>query len=490
MKSLFTITSILISAICGAQYSSPNQSLNLTMQFLAENSGGAVVFNNDTYEIYEDITISETDTLSVADELVMIDENVLITVAGGFYASGSSFSQLNCCEAFYEGFRFEETAVVDIFNTLILRGGGIKVLTPNFKMEDSNVSYHTTGQTTGSALDFSTGKPEILSSTFIENQVAAIGSAANAAVAPVILNCTFEGNVTENSNRPQVNLGPTGADTAYVSQNVFTGNPELTLVGGFSLALLVGGEGHLVFSENILEDNRYGLNLFGANITSKIEDNSFVNNNTQNEPFLGGSGISISGFGENEHLILRNLFTGNLWGITLISDAMANLGEIDNPDVGPGANLFSENGNEGVVYALFNNTPNTIMAQGNCWDFEDQDLTLEESEAVISHVIDDPELGEVIFDPIGSCIFLSTEELLEQHVTIYPNPASDLVFIHSDLAVEQIEILDLEGRRVYAGRNAVEELTEIDLTNLAAGLYIIRLKTTDGNVIKKLNISH
>lgn len=490
MKILSTLTSILISAIAFAQYVSPNESLNITMQYLAENSGGAVVLSDETYEIYEDITISASDTLVVSNEFIVLDEDVLITIEGGFSSMGTSFSQLNCCDAPYDGFRFEETAEVNIFNTLILYGGGLKVLTANFRIEASTVSFHKTGQTSGSAIDLSTGKPEVINCTFTENQVAAIGSAANASVAPIIRGCVFDGNVTENSNRPQINLGPSGLDTSFVSQNVFTGNPELTMVGGFAFSLLAGGEGHLVFSENTVVDNRYGMTIFGANVTSRIEDNVFEDNNTQNEPFLGGSGISISGFGENEHVILRNFFSGNLWGVTLLSDPNVNLGEIDNSAIGPGENFFAENGNEGEVYALFNNSPNTIMAQGNCWDITDGSPTPEEAEAVISHSVDDTELGEVIFDPIGLCVFLETENAVDAKVSIYPNPATSSVFVESDQPIERLEILDLNGRRVYSGQNVSSGVVKIDLANLASGFYLITLETTKGHVTKKLSVTH
>lgn len=489
MKTLLSTIAVICYLTVSAQYISPNTSQTLSLQDLVEDSDGAVLFSNGAYEIYEDITISITDTLVIENEFIKVDQGVLITVEGGFYSSTSSFLQIICCDAYYEGFRFEETAVAEIFNTSILYGGGIQVLTGNFRMEGSSVSFHSTGQTTGAALDLSAGKPEIINCTFQNNQVAAIGSAANAAVAPVIVNCTFNGNVTENSNRPQVNLGPSGADTTFVSECNFIGNTEHTMVGGFAFSLLAGGEGHLVFSENSVSDNRYGMTVFGANVTSLIVDNAFTDNNTQNEPFLGGSGISISGFGENNHVILGNVFSGNLWGVTLLSDPNVNMGEIDNPEIGPGENLFADNGNGGEVYALFNNSPNTVMAQGNCWDTNDGSPTLEEAEAVISHVADDAELGEVIFDPIGMCIFVSTEDAAPSDLTLYPNPASSRIFIESDFSIQTVELFDLNGRRMYSAQLNLSGTNALDLGNLDSGFYIVQLKTERGTMTKKLTIS-
>lgn len=490
MKTLLTFLGAFGFCIANAQYTSPNESLNLTLDDLVENSDGAVLFTDETYEILEDITISVTDTLIITDAAVVVDEDILITVEGGFYSSNSSFTQLNCCEAYYEGFRFEEMAVADIFNTSFLYGGGIQVLTGKFRLEASNVSFQSTGQTTGAALDLTTGKPEIINSTFLQNEVAAIGSAANSDPAPLIQGCTFNGNVTGNTNRPQVNLGPSGADTARVLQNVFQGDPELTNVGGFAFSLLFGGEGHVIFEENTVFDNRYGMTVFGGNVTSRIANNVFQNNNTQNEPNLGGSGISISGFGENDHLILGNSFEGNLWGITLLEVAQANLGEIENPDVGAGGNFFNDNGNGGEIYALFNNTANTIFAQGNCWDTSVEELTLADAEAVISHVTDDPELGEVIFDPLGSCSILSTNLRDESALKLYPNPSAGLVSIMSEVRIDNLEVINLEGKRVFqSGRNQSIPAM-LDFTHLPSGLYLIKVETATGIQTQKLSISH
>jgi len=489
MKTLLTAITTICYLCVSAQYTSPNNSMTLSLQDLVEDSDGAVLFSDGAYEIYEDITISVTDTLVVNNEFVKVDQGVLITVEGGFYCGSSSFLQIICCDAYYEGFRFEETAVADISNTSILYGGGIQVLTGNFRIEESSVSFHSTGQTTGAALNLSTGKPEIINCTFLQNEVAAIASAANSDAAPLISGCTFDGNVTGNSNRPQVNLGPSGADTAFVMLNVFQGNPSLTNVGGMGFSLLAGGEGHLVFSQNTVMENRYGMTVFGANVTSRIEENIFMDNDTQGEPFLGGSGISITGFGENEHLILGNSFEGNLWGITLIEAAMANLGENDNPEIGPGENFFNDNGNGGEIYALFNNTENTIFAQGNCWDASNDDLTLAEAELVISHVVDDPELGEVIFDPLGTCSLLSTSINESIEVELFPNPSSGQIFVRSRERIKVVEVIDLNGRRVFQQSVFSSTGAQIDLSNLPAGFYLVEVETAKGFVTGKVCIS-
>ena len=55
------------------------------------------------------------------------------------------------------------------------------------------------------------------------------------------------------------------------------------------------------------------------------------------------------------------------------------------------------NGNNGVLYDLFNNGTATIWAQSNTWNVEVQDA--ESIEQVIYHQVDNPNLGLVIFMP-------------------------------------------------------------------------------------------
>jgi hypothetical protein len=75
-----------------------------------------------------------------------------------------------------------------------------------------------------------------------------------------------------------------------------------------------------------------------------------------------------------------------------------NLGNLEDEDnYNPGGNVFINNGNNGVLYDLYNNSANTVYAQGNTWNVEVQDQ--ESIEGVIFHKNDNSALGEVIFMP-------------------------------------------------------------------------------------------
>ena len=132
-----------------------------------------------------------------------------------------------------------------------------------------------------------------------------------------------------------------------------------------------------------------------------IRGNVIRNNNTEVNPMNGGSGINIyDPYMIQTTRIEDNWIEGNLWGITVVGGAVVNIGKTDDPtaeDYNPGNNTFYNNGFDGNVYDLYNNSTNTVYAQGNFWKTA---MTQDESgiENVIFHKNDDASLGEVIFN--------------------------------------------------------------------------------------------
>jgi hypothetical protein len=68
----------------------------------------------------------------------------------------------------------------------------------------------------------------------------------------------------------------------------------------------------------------------------------------------------------------------------------------------------------------------------------------------------------------------------EDSVSIFPNPASERLFIRSNSpnAIKGVKLISASGAVVYQGSNAQ---TEIDLKGLAPGVYILVSKHVDGS---------
>jgi predicted metalloenzyme YecM len=82
----------------------------------------------------------------------------------------------------------------------------------------------------------------------------------------------------------------------------------------------------------------------------------------------------------------------------------------------------------------------------------------------------------------------STKLAEELGIRIYPNPAHDKIVIAFDKAVKTaISVENINGRKVIA-KNLSQSLnnTEIDLTTLPKGVYILKLIIDNNTIVRKI----
>jgi hypothetical protein len=194
----------------------------------------------------------------------------------------------------------------------------------------------------------------------------------------------------------------------------------------------------------------------------------------------GGSGISIYGMNENNKAILRNnIITGSLWGITVINAADVDLGTEDDW----GNNEIHDNGNGGVVYDLYNNTANDIMAVGNDWGTTNE----QEVEDHIFHQYDNPDLGLVTFIP-----FVGYDAVNESNDTafdVYPNPVSDGIFTLSleKSLPSEVVIYNVKGQ-IVKSQQIDNKVNTINVEDLESGVYFVEIKNVEGKYLNKIII--
>ena len=397
MKRLF-LTIALIAGIfpaINAQWVSPGLGTTYTFSDLVDITNGVVTTGENGFVVNADLTISTGDVLEINDQTSRVDfAAVLVTINGSMVCTNTStrvkFYGLD--ETNHFSMRFENATGCDVKKMYFSDGAGIKVIESDVTFDDVKFVYFTRDYC-NAVIDIFNCDPTIENCYFMLNDGAAISSPANGQASPQILNCDFDTNVTDNVNTPQINLGPGGNDTIRIVGNeIYTIMAE-HYVGGVSVADLMGtGLTRVLLKDNIIRENRYGYNQQGQTISSVIEGNQFINNNHEDNPMNGGSGISIYGSSVNNKAILRNnLITGNLWGITAIYFHDIDMGTVDDW----GNNTIHDNGNGGVIYDLYNNSSCDLMAVGNDWGTRDQ----EEIENHIFHKNDDPSLGLVTYIP-------------------------------------------------------------------------------------------
>jgi hypothetical protein len=80
-----------------------------------------------------------------------------------------------------------------------------------------------------------------------------------------------------------------------------------------------------------------------------------------------------------------------------------------------------------------------------------------------------------------------TEELITEKVIIFPNPVTSKVNIRIDnlQGMADIRVFDMYGKLVKQVRSATLN-TEMDLSKLAAGIYLIRVKNGDKETMLKV----
>ena len=381
-----------------------------TFNSLSQIEGTGVTLQDDgSYLVSADFTISEGDVLQM-------DNNAVIKMANGvrIYIDGDA------------DFAPADTAVV----TRDAEGSnpkGFWMLGDNGNANLKNVTFEYVGVTFGGinsslhadnctftlyngkmnssgALGFNASCDNniVENCYFIENTLNAIGNGATNPVGIIIRNNLFWHNTTDNRNKPQINLTVGGDyDVTIIDNDVIGG--QFTLSGGIALSNMMGlaHSGTNIIENNYIADNRYGITTIGS-VDCIIRNNVMVDNRYETNPNNGGSCISIYDSSSSSNIYIEgNWMEGGFWGITVPTGAPnINLGKIEDPsaeDYNPGNNTFVNNGNNGVLYDLFNNGTATIWAQGNTWNVAEQ--TEEAIEEVIYHQVDDPNKGLVIFMP-------------------------------------------------------------------------------------------
>jgi hypothetical protein len=74
------------------------------------------------------------------------------------------------------------------------------------------------------------------------------------------------------------------------------------------------------------------------------------------------------------------------------------------------------------------------------------------------------------------------DELLSNaSITVYPNPATDIISIESNIEIKTVEIFDVLGKRVLTST----QTQDINISHLQTGIYIVKANTENNDSITK-----
>jgi len=467
-----------------AQYYTPGTGIHWSLDDIVVNSGGIMTFENNKYYLWNGLIISQSDTISImTDEEVRIATGIEIKIYGSLICDPPTGLILSAIDttANFKGLSFDNSDGSSLNKCIIEFGGGIKLVNSDILLDSCIIRKNNQFNCTGT-IDMINSNPIVQNCRIFDNMGPAVLSAANGTSSPQIIGNLIFQNCSSNLNMPQINLGSSSsADTIKIVSNLVTGLYENS--GGIAVATLAGGSIRAIIEGNTIQNNRYGITAYGMNIYTRIKDNLITDNDIQGDPMLGGSGINFWGDQTNISMVSGNEITGNLWGVTVQNQAMPNLGQIDPDTINPGKNLIYDNANNGATYALYNNTPNDLLAENNYWGTFDPETV----ESYIFHQPDDPSLGFVDYLPIKD-YFTSVAEKKDCIYTplkIFPNPAKEIVFCEFGEDLFNTVSLKLSIRNLYGQLLFSADLSTTvngsDISFLPAGVYIIQVSNAKGN---------
>lgn len=73
--------------------------------------------------------------------------------------------------------------------------------------------------------------------------------------------------------------------------------------------------------------------------------------------------------------------------------------------------------------------------------------------------------------------------------TLFPNPTSNRAIIHSEHLIEQVEVFNILGRRVFHA-HITDNQYELNVAGLKSGIYVVRIHTRNGVAAQRLQITN
>lgn len=488
MKKFTLFTAVLLGCFCttqAADYQTSGNGTAYTLQSLSEIAESGVTKSESTYTMSNNITIAVGDQFNIESGItVLMGDGVQMRIEGSadFEAADRVLFTRKSETDNPKGIFMDDETKVTKFKNIDFEYCGLRNFSgQGLDVDNCSFRYNNGKQTGAGALGLGTTNAcfNITNCTFEYNTIPAIGGAANYTNGVVIDNCTFLDNNTSNTNKPQINLTVGGDNQIVIKNCTVTGPADATTrgkVGGISVANMMGlqGDNMVTIENNEIRGCRYGITTLGG-LSVTIKNNTIIDNKYDSNAMTGGSGISIYDSNKLQTVVVTgNRIEENLWGITVIGGQDVNVGKTEDKtaaDYNPGGNIFKNNGNNGVLYDLYNNSGLTVYAQGNKWNVEEQ--TAENIETVVFHKVDDGSLGEVIFMPA------MTDDSVES--TLADNGISYANGIISLQEAGNIEVYTPNGQRVASFASA----GTADLSQLPKGLYIARIATGNGVSVLK-----
>lgn len=102
--------------------------------------------------------------------------------------------------------------------------------------------------------------------------------------------------------------------------------------------------------------------------------------------------------------------------------------------------------------------------------------------------ISDDQFGFAVDDfQVTAMVTASAQDFFANHFSMFPNPAKNVLnlSVKNGLAINEINVIDLNGRIVKNVKSGFETDMQINVSDLTSGLYLIDIKTAEGTATSK-----
>ncbi len=255
---------------------------------------------------------------------------------------------------------------------------------------------------------------------------------------------------------------------------------------------------HPDFPVAIDDELSFTVNILPVTGDENTQDNTFVYTQTVVGSYdpnditcLEGSEVSTNYIGEELHYLVRFENTGtdvahNIVVVMEINDEYYSPNSLDIIHSSHNADVRLK---ENTAEMYFNNIMLDTSGHGNILLALETKDTLEENDFVISN-------ADIYFDynyPIitndAQTTFLTSLSVIESpeniHLKFFPNPTKDKVTITAKSTIHQIQFFDMTGKLLKIS-NVNESNSIQDVNFLSNGVYLMKVKTDDGEAITRL----
>ena len=324
------------------------------------------------YRLTANCVVAFGDTLIIGNGVdIDLDSTFEFRVQGVLLAEGAFF---------YNGGKIRgDSGQLDMDNCAFMGlEGGIDIISGNARLHGCRIE-----NTAETGISFSNTDSSYIRNSFISNN-GDYGIKILQSDNVEVSKCWLMGNSVNDFNHPALFID---SCSPQVIENNIIDNNHGQGIGVWTLTSVAAP----VLRGNFIRGNFTGITLVSA--PAYILDNVIIAN-YQEGNFNSGAGI-YAGYGSSVGIVMGNYIGGNYYGVSVISGASPNLGDMVNDYPGDdGLNLFYDNTFEGQTWHIWNETSSPIMAQNNYWlglDLSEVDATLYDNEEGG---------GEILFEPI------------------------------------------------------------------------------------------